>query len=314
MQSTGGVDGPDGCDAVSISVENRVEALLATASSAAERPCEASLADRVCLFAYGSCVPACMAISDMADALDIGPIHTVCDGRIPGWVDSDVDAVIVSHGDDPEAIPLYDSLSHLGCRVSCISCEGILSERCRSDGGTAIIIDAVSDSSRNVMAALGSLCALLSSMGIIDARSLLHGAVDAVRSGHVLGDPIFEIGSEDVFGVYSTTDVRACSRRWADLLQERAGRLAFCGELPEYDHNELVGWSDPNPHAGQLRMLVLRSEPDGSMPSIIVGHMLEVLSENGREVTVVGIGSGSPLTRDIRGFIEGDLRVRRSDL
>ena len=254
-----------------------------------------------------------MSVSDAADASDIGPIHTVCDGRIPGWVDSDVDAVIVSHGCDQEAVPLYDSLSHLGCKVSCISDEGILSERCRADGGTAIIIDAASDSSRIVMGALGSLCSLLSSMGIMDARSLLDEAVDAIRSGHVLTDLSFEIGSGDVFGVYSTTDVRACSKRWADLLLERAGRLAFCGELPEYDHNELVGWSDPNPHAGQLRMLVLRSEPDGSMPSIIVGHMLEVLSENGRDVTVVGIGSGSPLARDIRGFIEGDLRVRGSE-
>lgn len=313
MQSTGRVDGPDGCDTVSASVGDRVEMLIASALSAAERSCEASPADRVCLFAYGVCIPVCMSVSDAADASDIGPIHTVCDGRIPGWVDSDVDAVIVSHGCDQEAVPLYDSLSHLGCKVSCISDEGILSERCRADGGTAIIIDAASDSSRIVMGALGSLCSLLSSMGIMDARSLLDEAVDSVRSGHVLTDSSFEIGSGDVFGVYSTTDVRACSKRWADLLLERAGRLAFCGELPEYDHNELVGWSDPNPHAGQLRMLVLRSEPDGSMPSIIVGHMLEVLSENGRDVTVVGIGSGSPLARDIRGFIEGDLRVRRSE-
>ncbi len=247
----------------------------------------------------------------MADASEAGPVTTVCDGRIPGWVDAGTDAVIVTYG-VPGAIGLYAALAERGCRIHCITDDAALSERCRADGAEAILLEAGLDSSEAVMSALGALCALVSSMGIMDASAELRGAVDSIRSGRIAGDSL-EIGPDDVFGVYSTTDVRACSRRWADLIIERRGRLAFCGELPEYDHNELVGWSDPNPHAEQLRMLVLRSEYDGSMPAIIVGHMLEVLSENGRDVTVVGIGAGSPLTRDIRGFIEGDLAVGRRE-
>ncbi len=285
--------------------------MLSMALSAAERPCDGVAAIRVCLFASGVCASACMAVSDMADALDSGPIVTVCDGRIPGWVDADTVAVIVSYG-VPASIGLYAALSERGCGIRCITDDGPLSERCRADGGESILLKGGLDSSEAVMSALGALCALVSSMGLMDAGKGLREAVDAIRSGSVSGD-ILEIGSDDVFGVYSTTDVRACSRRWADLIGERRGRLAFCGELPEYDHNELVGWSDPNPHAEQLRMLVLRSEYDGSMPAIIVGHMLEVLSENGRDVTVVDIGSGSPLTRDIRGFIEADLAIGRSE-
>ncbi len=281
------------------------------ALSAVGRPCGDVAATRACLFASGICASACMAVSDMADASEAGPIATVCDGRIPGWVDAETVAVIVSYG-APSAIGLYAALSERGCGICCITDDRAISERCRADGGEAIVLEGGLDSSEAVMSALGALCALVSSMGITDAEAELGKAVEAIRSEPVSRD-IMEIGPDDVFGVYSTSDVRACSRRWADLISERRGRLAFCGELPEYDHNELVGWSDPNPHAEQLRMLVLRSEHDGSMPAIIVGHMLEVLSENGRDVTVVGIGAGSPLTRDIRGFIEGDLAVRRSE-
>ncbi len=284
---------------------------MSRALSAAGRPCGDVAATRVCLFSTGICASACMAVSDMADASDAGPIATVCDGRIPGWVDADIVSVIVSYG-VPAPIGLYDALSERGCGICSITDDEAFSERCRADGGEAILLEDGLDSSEAVMSALGALCALVSSMGLMDAGKRLREAVDAIRSGPVSGD-VLEIGPDDVFGVYSTTDVRACSRRWADLIGERRGRLAFCGELPEYDHNELVGWSDPNPHAEQLRMLVLRSGYDGSMSAIIVGHMLEVLSENGRDVTVVDIGSGSPLTRDIRGFIEADLAIGRSE-
>lgn len=248
----------------------------------------------------------------MMDSSDAGPIPTVCDGRVPGWVDSGTDAVIVSYG-GRSAVGTYRALVERGCRIHCISDDRALLERCRADGGFAFQMEDGLDSSEAVMSALGFLCSIVSSMGIIDARGMLEEAVGVLRSESCSGFPTLDIGMDDVFGVYSTTDVRACSRRWADLIGERAGRLAFCGELPEYDHNELVGWSDPNPHAEQLRMLVLRSEPDGSMPSIIVGHMLEVLSENGRDVTVTDIGAGSPLTRDIRGFVMGDLAVGRPE-
>ena len=83
------------------------------------------------------------------------------------------------------------------------------------------------------------------------------------------------------------------------------------GELPEFDHNELVGWSDPNVHAPELMMLVLKGARSDGLVQTIVDCMLEVLDENGRKVTVVDLGSGSSFARCIRGMMLADAVAKR---
>lgn len=264
-------------------------------------------ASRVCLFSIDFCVAACMAVSDLADSEGGVRVPTFCDTRVPGWVGPGTDAVVVSGADRSENGRLYDALRSRGCRVHCIMPAGSLSDRAVRDGSDFIAIPDGMDSSDAVAFSLGALCALVSDMGIMDARRVLD---------EVLSEPLAftvpeGISTGDLVGVYSTSDVGACSKRWADLVMEVRGIPAFRGELPEYDHNELVGWSDPNIHSEGLRMIVLRSEPDEGMVSLIVKHMLEVLSENGRVVEVVDIGAGSTLARDVRGMILADVCIRR---
>lgn len=265
------------------------------------------IASRVCLFGIDFCSAACMAVSDMADSKGGIRIPTFCDTRVPGWVGRGTDAVIVSGTDRPDMGRLYDVLKIRGCRIHCIMPAGTLSKRAADDGVDFISIPERMDSSGAVAFSLGALCVLISEMGIMDASADLDAIIAENRLFHVPE----EICPGDIVGVYSTTDVSACSKRWADLTTEVRGIPAFRGELPEYDHNELVGWSDPNTHSKGLRMIVLRSEPDGGMVSHIVTHMLEVLSENGRDVIVIDIGTGGVLARDIRGMILADICIRR---
>ena len=89
-------------------------------------------------------------------------------------------------------------------------------------------------------------------------------------------------------------------------LAGHASCLAFSGELPEFDHNELVGWSDPNEHAPGLAMVVLRGTGRPGLVPVIVECMLEVLDENGRDVVEVDVGTGSSALRNIRGIMLGD--------
>lgn len=281
---------------------------LSVSVSAADSFAGCPPAESACMFCMDRCVSACMAISDMADFSESGPIPTFCDSRIPGWVGSGVDAIIVSEGRDSDAArALYDALSVRGCRVHLIASN--VSMLANRTDGAYVEVPSGLDSTEAVAFVLGTLCAIVSDMGLFDARSALRDSASSVAQDRL---EVLEAIDGEIIGVYSTTDVRAASRRWADLIKEKIGIPSFSGELPEFDHNELVGWSDPNVHSPGLGIVVLRSCPDGSMPSIIVGHMLEVLEENGRAVTIVDIGSGTPLERDIRSMILGEAAVRRS--
>ena len=104
--------------------------------------------------------------------------------------------------------------------------------------------------------------------------------------------------------MYSTSDVHASAVSFRESLSD-AGHLSFTGELPEFDHNELVGWSDPNVHAPELRMVVLKGGSPSDLVNTIVDCMEEVLCENGREVVEADIGSGSSLQRNLRGMLVG---------
>lgn len=299
--SVGGVE--DGGCVFSGIIGSFMSALRSGAQAVGDVP----VASGVCLFSIDFCSAACMAVSDMADSNGGVRIPTFCDVRVPGWVGRGTDAVIVSGTDRSDMGRLCDMLMSRGCRVHCIMPAGAVSRRAADDGAHLIVIPDGMDSSGAVAFSLGALCVLISRMGVMDASADLDAAMS--EGPRLLVSDGIRLG--DIVGVYSTTDISACSKRWADLITEVRGIPAFRGELPEYDHNELVGWSDPNTHSKGLRMIVLRSEPDGGMVSRIVTHMLEVLSENGREVGVIDIGSGGVLARDIRGMILADICIRR---
>ena len=102
---------------------------------------------------------------------------------------------------------------------------------------------------------------------------------------------------------YSTSDIRASARYWRQMMGSARSDIAFFGELPEFDHNELVGWSDPNVHAPELRILVIKGAVQSQLVTEILRCMLEVLEENGRHAIVADLGSGDSMTKNIRAMV-----------
>ena len=102
---------------------------------------------------------------------------------------------------------------------------------------------------------------------------------------------------------YSTSGNHSLALAWRHIVSEAVGRPCFCGELPEFDHNELVGWSDPNAHAPQLRLVVIDGGRSEGLVSDIVGCMVEVLEENGRDVVSVDVGGDNVMSRAISGIM-----------
>lgn len=268
---------------------------------------------QVCLFGIGHSAVAGEIISDYADECCETPIPMMNDPRVPGWVQPGVDGILMSYSGYPEEMEkIYDELRRRGCRVHCITSGGWLAERCRMDHEHLILVPTGLGSMNSTGLMLGVLASLLQEMGVCQVRDQLWAMIPMIRrfmdengSGSEKSVSIASLLYGRISAIYSTTDMRISSKRWKLAINEVVGDLAFFGEFPEFDHNEIVGWSDPNAHALQLVPVILRGEGSG-LTSRLMSFMTEVLVENGREVVVVDISGDSSLSRNICGVILGD--------
>ncbi len=267
---------------------------------------------RVCMFAFGISSTAPEMLSSYADECLPVPLPLVMDRRVPGWVGSDVDAILIScSGDEPELMEVYHEVRRRGCRIHCVTSGGGLMDAAVCDGVDLVRIPEGLTRSGSTGAILGSIASILRSAGVCDIVGRLGSECpDLVRYRDSLSssDTVSLIASAltgKVPAVYGTADVRAVTRRWKMAMNESVGTLAFFGELPEFDHNELVGWFDPNPHAPELAIVVLRGDTRSDLLNFITGSMVEILREEGRPVTTVEL-EGDVITRNLRGIVLAD--------
>lgn len=276
--------------------------------AASETRVDMGTSARMCVFCNDVCGVAADVISDAANESASVYVPHICDNRVPGWVVPGVRAVLISYdGDDGIMLRILNDLLSRGCEVVCISSEGRVTTSCRDAGGVVFPIPSDVGEAEAPWFVMGLLSAIVQSSGLFDASVMLR---DALRSAEASRDDlegqVADVANElsgGVVAAYSTSDIRASARYWRHMVGSARSDISFFGELPEFDHNELVGWSDPNVHAPELRLLVIRGEVQSRLVTEILRCMLEVLEENGRHAVVMDLGSGDSMTKNIRAMI-----------
>lgn len=283
------------------------ELLIDAASEGLRSRTDARRSDSVCIFGTDRFSVVGEMLSDAADELSARPLFCIRDGRVPGWLGADSEAVIVSYeGDCAGMIDILSILRDRGCGVHVLTSGGPLANACRPS--ELVLLPMGLEGAEAMGYTLGVLAAVVQSTGLFDVADALADALGKVRpDSEAISEgavALVEVLRGRVGAFYSTSDVHACSVAFREAVSD-AGHMAFVGELPEFDHNELVGWSDPNVHAPELTMVILRGSSSSGLVNCIVGCMMEVLGENGRTVVEADIGSGGTLERNLRGLILG---------
>ena len=279
--------------------------MLELAEYAANEVPMPTLGGSICIFGMDDVSIAGDVISDLANESSAIPIPMICDNRVPGWVSDGVTCVIISYdGDDKIMAGLYEEIKRRGSRIVCMTSGGGLADLCRNGGDTLVQIPGCLGSRGAVGYVLGAMSSLVQQAGIMDARDMLMAAIPSVtRFRETMGGEAEKLAAKfngHVVAMYSTSDIHSCSKRWRQLM---GSDLSFYGELPEFDHNELVGWSDPNEHAGDILISVLNGGEMSRFVSTIVECMIEVLRENGRDVEVPRISGCTSLERNLCGMV-----------
>lgn len=276
-------------------------------------------AEKVCIFGLGdSSIPG-EILTNYAEEYCSQYVLTMSDGRIPGWVDRTTYVILCSYsGDTPEILNVYDEAKHKDHRIHCITSGGHLLQCCKADGTPISTVPANLQSREATGYLIGTLAAVLEGIGIghpaTHLRSLLpqiRGFRDRLYSNESYLSTLTNLMSGKVMAIYSTSKLRGAAKRWKLAMNKNVRNLAFCGELPEFDHNEIVGWSDSNHCAKDLTLVILLTHCESKIMLHIVKSMIEVLENNGRKVVTIDLDGDDSTLNNIYGIMLGDaLSVR----
>ena len=270
-------------------------------------------AKKICMFGIGESSIAGDIISAYSDDYSTIPVFNVTSNIVPGWVDNETHVILVSYSGNNAVInQVYDKVKEIGCRIYCIVNNGKLMDNCTNDGNRLFRIPEGLTSRSSLGYELGVMSSIIQKMGICDIRSKLLETIPAIKEYR---DSLFDDKRvydlkfklhDNTVAIYGSPDFRASYKRWKISLNEDMGTPSYCGELPEFNHNEIVGWANHNQDDEDLRIVMLRGKYKNEVLSKIIDKTMEVLEESERHVIDVIIPGDDSIERNMRAILLAD--------
>ncbi len=201
----------------------------------------------------GSAIGGELALAVLGDRAS-RPIVTARDYGVPPWTTPDTMVLCSSYsGETEETLAAYDAAGALGARRIACTTGGRLAENARADGVPVVPLPG----GYQPRAAIGySLVVALEVAALAGVGERLHTEID-VASAHaeLLVAQWGPEAPEDSLAkrlarslLHTTPQIAGAgltarvAYRWKTQINENAKMPCFAAELPELDHNEIVGW------------------------------------------------------------------------
>jgi glucose/mannose-6-phosphate isomerase len=182
------------------------------------------------------------------------PIVTARDYGLPGWTTPDTTVLCASYsGETEETLAAFEAAGALGAHRVAVTSGGKLAELARNESVTVIPVPGgfqprvavayMTVAALEVAAACGAGPRMASEIDVAAAHieQLCAEWGPSADAGNIAKEIALALhGSVPVIaGAGLTAPV---AYRWKTQLNENTKIPAFAGELPEIDHNEIVGW------------------------------------------------------------------------
>ena len=203
------------------------------------------------------------------------PLYINRNYTLPNWVNEETLVICSSYsGNTEESLNAYDCALKKDAMICGISTGGKLSELLRSKKLDLIKIPGGLQPRAALAYSFVPMLYLLNKIGFVD-DTLLDSLGNSVsylaqkRRLYSVGDssnPIFKM-AKDIYGmipiIYGSTDTTGVvALRWKGQLCENAKMLTYHNELPELNHNEIVGWGNNPDLLSELSVVWLLDKND----------------------------------------------------
>ena len=223
---------------------------------------------------------------------------------IPKWANKHTLVIVSSYsGGTEETLSAFKDALSKDCQIYGITTGGILSKELSSKDLDFTLIPSGLQPRAALAYSFVPMLYVFLHIGLIkiDLNKNLMNSIKllkSVRDNYSLNDqknPTWEL-SNKIFNtipiIYGETDnTSIIALRWANQLSENSKMLAFCNEIPEFNHNEIVGWENNPNIIEQLSIIWLSDESDQERISIrqkISEKILESIVKNQFEISIHG--------------------------
>ena len=223
---------------------------------------------------------------------------------IPKWANKHSLVVVSSYsGGTEETLSAFKDALSKECQIYGITTGGILSKKLRSNDLDFILIPSGLQPRAALAYSFVPMLYLFLHLGLIkiDLNNNLMNSIKllkSVRDDYSLNDqknPTWVLSNkifETIPIIYGETDnTSIIALRWSNQLSENSKMLAFCNEIPEFNHNEIVGWENNPKLIEKLSIIWLTDESDHERISIrqkISNRILETIVKNQFEISLHG--------------------------
>ena len=201
----------------------------------------------------GSAVGGDLAAAVLGDRL-MAPLRTLRSYELPSWAMPGSYVVCASYsGNTEETLACYEAAGALGAPRVAVTTGGRLAEAARADGVPVIPLPGGLQP-RSAVAYM--LVSVLEIAAYVDAAPAVRTEIDAAcasltelakewgpdADSDSLAKRVAQRGHRTTVCVYGAGPTSPVAKRWKTQINENAKVPAFAAELPEADHNEIVGW------------------------------------------------------------------------
>ncbi len=186
------------------------------------------------------------------------PLEVVRDYELPEYVDGDTLVIASSYsGNTEETIAALAGAEAKGAQIAVITGGGKLEEIARAHGHTLLILPKAAQPRYAALYNYRALVDLLELAGLVHheeataelekAAAFLRNASKAWRADVPTAQNPAKQLAQELIGksvvIYSGPKLFPAAYRWKIDVNENAKQVAWVNQLPEFNHNEFLGWS-----------------------------------------------------------------------
>ena len=239
-------------------------------------------------------------LSSISDSEGFANITHWNDYNLPKWANKNCLVICISYsGNTAETLSAAKEALKLGCNLKIITTGGKLKKLAQINSLNITEIE----KGHQPRAALPLLLkALINLIGLPNIKE----QIDEVGSLKLPVDQAKNIASKlkgTIPCIYSNNLMNPVAYRWRCQIQENAKQLAFNHQIPEMNHNEIVGWTLPN---SQMSVILIQDSNENKQIKNRFDATKKVAWNDVKVIECIAKGK-TPLARIMSMIILGDL-------
>ena len=203
------------------------------------------------------------------------PMYICRNYKLPNWVNNDSLVICSSYsGNTEESLSAFEDAQKKKAQIIAISTGGVLSKKIKELGLDLITIPSGLQPRAALALSFVPMLYLFKSLNLIEINKIndLIKAIDKIElmrdvynkktnenPAYLLSKKIYQT-LPVIYGENESLAILAV--RWKGQLSENAKMLAFHNELPEMNHNEIVGWENNSELINKISIIWLKDESD----------------------------------------------------